>query len=186
MRLPPLSPNAMNPEQVALYDDMKAGVAAKYSVFQTMRDDGAFIGPWNAWLHDPEIGSAMWSLSKAMTKASRLPDDARQIAILVVGAHYRAGYEIYAHEAVAARRHGMSAEKLALLRAGKKPSDMTKEESLAYDVARALTGGGVLPAQTYNDALAELGQSSLNELVYLVGYYSMLSMTLNAFDVPVP
>jgi len=44
----------------------------------------------------------------------------------------------------------------------------------------------VLPEVTYRNALATFGQAALNELIYLVGYYCMLSVTLNGFDVPVP
>ena len=186
MRLSPIAPNELSAQQISLYEDMKAGATAKYSVFQTMRRDGAMLGPWNAWLHDPEIGSSMWALSKTMTKASRLPDNVRQIAILVVGIRFRAGYEIYAHEAVAVARHGMSAERLSALKSAVRPTDFSPEEAVGYDVAHALACGGVLPEVTYRNALATFGQAALNELIYLVGYYCMLSVTLNGFDVPVP
>jgi 4-carboxymuconolactone decarboxylase len=46
MRLPPIAPTALSPAQRALYEDMKAGVSAKYDAFVTMRDDGALLGPW--------------------------------------------------------------------------------------------------------------------------------------------
>lgn len=186
MRLAPIAPSALTIEQKTIYENMRTGVAAKYSVFTTTREDGAFVGPWNAWLHDPEIGGAMWELCKAMTKAARLPDNVRQIAILVAGHRFRAGYEIYAHEAVAIARHGMSVDRLLALRNETKPSDLSQEESLGYDVAHALVQGGILPEAIYRDALVTFGQGALNELIYLVAYYCMLSVTLNGYDVPVP
>ena len=64
------------------------------------RDDGALMGPWNPWLHEPAIGKAIWELTLAMTAGATLNDEVRQIAILAVGARFGSAYEIYAHIAV--------------------------------------------------------------------------------------
>src|ERR1700681_1274536 len=82
-------------------DEMSAGVAAKYSTFTTMRGDGAILGPWSAWLHDPDLGRALWESTKGMTRFRHLPEMIRQIVILAVGSKFGAAYEIYAHGAVA-------------------------------------------------------------------------------------
>jgi 4-carboxymuconolactone decarboxylase len=186
MRLPPVPPGALNPEQKLLYEDMKTGVAAKYSVFTTMREDGALLGPWNAWLHEPRLGAAFWTVTKAMTAFSVLPDAARQVAILMVGARFNAAYEIYAHGSVAKARHEMSDARVATLAAGQRPSDLSDEEAVAFDVATALLRGGPLPEPTYRRAHALFGQSGVNELIYLVGHYCFVSITLNGFDIGVP
>jgi 4-carboxymuconolactone decarboxylase len=101
MRLAPISPSDLTPEQRPLYEDMKAGISAKHSAFTTIRDDGTILGPWSAWLHEPELGTAIWGVTKAMTRFRYLSEISRQIVILVVGTHFRADYEIYAHSAVA-------------------------------------------------------------------------------------
>jgi 4-carboxymuconolactone decarboxylase len=59
MRLPPIAPEALDTEQRRLYDDMKAGVASKYDAFVTVREDGALLGPWGAWLYQPELGTTL-------------------------------------------------------------------------------------------------------------------------------
>jgi 4-carboxymuconolactone decarboxylase len=161
-------------------------VAAKYGGFVTQREDGAMLGPWNAWLHDPELGQAFWTVTQAMTTARRIPDSARQVAILVVGAHYGAAYEIYAHGAVAAAAHGMSARRIATLAAGERPEDLDDAEAIAHDVAKALLRGGILPDPLYALARQTFGQAGVNELIYLVGHYCFVSMTLNGFAIPVP
>lgn len=56
----------------------------------------------------------------------------------------------------------------------------------AVEAAGAIVGGGVLPAVVYSQALLLFGQHSLNELIYLVGAYCLVSVTLNGFNVPVP
>ncbi|MDM9627576.1 carboxymuconolactone decarboxylase family protein [Rhizobium sp. S152] len=186
MRMPPLSPSELNPRQKALYDEMKAGVGAKYQDFVTTRADGAFLGPWNVWLHQPEVGEAFWAVTKAMTAFRHLDDSVRQVAIIAVGAHFGAAYEVYAHSAVAKNRHAMSDARLSTLSAGERPADLSISEAAALDVVRALLKGGVLPERVYNNALELFGESGVRELIWLVGHYCSVSMTLNGFAIGVP
>ena len=60
------------------------------------------------------------------------------------------------------------------------------DESVAFDVSYALVRGGILPEPLYRLAVATFGQHGTNELIYLVGLYSLVSTTLNGFNVPVP
>ena len=131
MRLPLIAPADLTDEQRPLYDSMKKGIASNFNAFKVLRDDGALMGPWNPWLHEPGIGKAIWDLTLAMTANATLRDPVRQIAILVVGAHFNAAYEIYAHIAVA-EKESMSPERLATLVADLKPVDLDADESVAY------------------------------------------------------
>jgi 4-carboxymuconolactone decarboxylase len=185
MRLPLIPPADLTPEQRSLYDAMRKGIASNFNAFKVEREDGALMGPWNPWLHEPGIGKAIWDLTLAMTANATLPDNVRQIAILVVGARFDAAYEIYAHIAVA-EREGMTAERLATLVADVKPNDLAQDESVAFDVAYKLVRGGTLPEPLYRLAVETFGQHGTNELIYLVGLYSLVSTTLNGFNVPVP
>ena len=185
MRLPLIAPDDLTPEQKPLYEDMRKGIASNFNAFKVEREDGALMGPWNPWLHEPRIGKAIWDLTLAMTAEASLNDNVRQTAILVVGARFGAAYEIYAHIAVA-EHDGMKPERLATLVADLKPDDLEPDESIAFDVAHALVRGGVLPEPLYRLAIATFGQHGTNELIYLVGLYSLVSTTLNGFNVPVP
>jgi len=185
VRLPLIPPQDLTPEQKPCYDDLRKGIASHFNAFKVEREDGALMGPWNPWLHEPAIGKAIWDLTLAMTAQAVLPDPVRQIAILVVGARFDAAYELYAHIAVA-EGEGMSHERLATLVADLKPNDLNKEESVAFDVAYALSRGGVLPEPVYSLAVKTFGQHGANELIYLVGLYALVSTTLNGFNVPVP
>jgi 4-carboxymuconolactone decarboxylase len=185
MRLPLIPPSELTAEQKSLYDVMRQGIASNFNAFKVLREDGALMGPWNPWLHEPGIGKAIWDLTIAMTANASLPDNVRQIVILVVGARYDAAYEIYAHIAVA-EREGMKPERLATLVADVKPKDLSAEESVAYDLAFKLVRGGTLPEPLYRLAVDTFGQHGTNEMIYLVGLYAMVSTTLNGFNVPVP
>jgi hypothetical protein len=85
-----------------------------------------------------------------------------------------------------AKRKGLSEEKVADIVAGRRPADLTREEAVAYDFATTLVTGGVLPEPTYRTAVEQFGTQGAAELSYLIGYYCMVSVTLNTFDVPVP
>lgn len=185
MRLKPIAPADLTPEQRTLYDDMREGIATTFKGFIATREDGALLGPWNPWLHEPAFGKASWDLVRALADNPSLPRPVREVAILVTGAHFKSAYEIYAHVLIGEQR-GLSDEKLATIVAGQRPVDLTREEQIAYDFASALVNGGVLPELTYKTAIAAFGQHGAAELSYLVGLYALVSVTLNTFDVPVP
>jgi alkylhydroperoxidase family enzyme len=185
MRLPLIPPAQLTNDQKPLYEEMRQGIASNFNAFKVIDDSGALMGPWNPWLHAPRIGKAIWDLTMALTAEATIPDRVRQIVILAVGARFDAAYEIYAHVAVA-EKEGMSAQRLATLTADLKPVDLAADKSVAFDLAYALARGGVLPEPVYALARETFGQDGLNELIYLVGLYAMVSVTLNGFNVPVP
>jgi 4-carboxymuconolactone decarboxylase len=185
MRLPIISPAELNAEQKPLYDDMRDGIAKNFQGLVNIRDDGALLGPWNPWIHEPKFGKPVWELTKAMVSIPSLPAPVREVAILVTGAHFKSAYELYAHVMVAEHR-GLSDEKLATIVAGQRPNDLTRQEAVAYDFASALVNEGLLPELTYRAAVEQFGKHGAAELSYLVGLYCLVSVTLNTFDVPVP
>src|ERR1700692_1560853 len=157
MRLPLIAPADLTPEQKTLYDDMRKGIARNFNAFKTVRDDGALMGPWNPWLHEPGIGKAIWDLTLEMTANATSADDVRQVVLLVVGARFDAAYEIYAHVAVA-EHEGMRIDRLATLVADLKPTDLSEEEGVAFDVAYKLVRGGTLPEPLYRLFAGSFGQ----------------------------
>lgn len=185
MRAPPILVATLTPEQRALYADMSEGISKSFKGFVAVREDGALIGPWAPWLREPAFGKPSWELVKALASNPSLPKPVREVAILVTGAHFRSAYELYAHVLVGEQR-GLSDAKLSTIVAGQRPTDLTREEAIAYDVASALVNGGVLPELTYRTAVEAFGAHGAAELSYLVGLYCLVSVTLNTFDVPVP
>jgi 4-carboxymuconolactone decarboxylase len=186
MRLPLIPPNKLTHEQRALYDDMKASIAYDYQGFISMCADGSLVGPWNPWLHWPRVGRATWELSKELTATSTLPEPCRQIVILVTGAHFKAGYEVYAHVALAQKAAHLSDEVISTIIAGQRPSGLQREHALAYDAAAALVSGGPMPELPFRLAKAAFGADGIAELIFLVGMYSNVSMILNGFDMAIP
>jgi 4-carboxymuconolactone decarboxylase len=73
---------------------MKQGIAANFQGFINVRQDGALLGPWNPWLHDPKFGKPVWELTKTMVSNPSLPGPVREVAILVTGAHFKSAYAL--------------------------------------------------------------------------------------------
>jgi hypothetical protein len=186
MRLPLIPPSKLTPEQRALYDDMKASIASDYQGFISMCTDGSLTGPWNPWLHWPKVGKATWELSKQLTATSTLPEPCRQIVILVTGAHFKAGYEVYAHVALAQKAAHLADNVISTIISGQKPSGLSREQGIAYDAAAALVSGGTMPELPFRLAKEAFGANGVAELIFLAGMYSNVSMILNGFDMGIP
>jgi 4-carboxymuconolactone decarboxylase len=185
MRLRPILPEHLSPQQRELYDNMVEVIDANFGDLIARDGGGALVGPFNAWLHFPGFGSPAWAFNRSLWEHSVLPADIHQLVILVTAAKFGARYEMYGHEYFA-QRAGLSDEKIATIAAGERPSDLDRNERVAYDMAAALNRGASLPDTTYHAALSAFGDVGVAEIVFLVGCFSMVAVTLNAFDAPVP
>ena len=185
MRLQPIPPSGLNPQQRILFDWIQDLTKGKNRGFAMAREDGAMLGPYNPMLHFPQFGSAVWGVNAALSEHTTLPKPVHELVILVTGARFSARYELYAHEFVA-EKAGLSKAKIAALAAGARPGDLTEEESIAFDVATALTRGAQLPESTYQMAISLFGEVGTGELMFLIGFYCLISVVLNGFEVPVP
>ncbi len=185
MRLPPLPPTSLTTAQQALYNDMRAVIDSGFGELVAYRSDGALVGPFNGWLHFPQFGSPAWAFNRSLWEHALLPASVHQLVILVTAAKFGARYEIYGHEYFA-QRAGLSDDKVATVAAGERPADLTDDERVAYDMAASLNRGGVLAETTYRAAVARFGEQGVAEIVFLVGCFSMVAVTLNAFDAGVP
>ena len=185
MRAAPFPPTAMPADLRPLHDEMDSYIAEHLKGFVSHRSDGALVGPFAPMLRFPAFGRAAWTYTKALIDNAKLPKSAHEVAILATGAVFNSRYELYAHERVA-DGVGLSAEKIATIAAGQRPTDLTEEEQAAYDVAVTLAGGRQLPQSTYERAVRAFGEERTAELIYLVGGYCLVSLLLNAYDMSVP
>jgi 4-carboxymuconolactone decarboxylase len=184
-RLPLMPPATLSPEQKQLYDDIVEVVENNFGGLIARTGDGSLIGPFNGWLHFPQFGRHAWAFNRSLWECAVLPDAIHQLVILVTAAKFGARYEIYGHEYFA-ERAGLARDKIATIVAGQRPSDLSRVEAVAYDMAAALNRGAPLAESTYQAALTAFGKAGLAEVVFLVGCFSMVGITLNAFDASVP
>jgi 4-carboxymuconolactone decarboxylase len=72
------------------------------------------------------------------------------------------------------------------IRTGAEPAFEDGKARAVYAVSCELHKARALSDETYMDAEAALGRQGLVDLVGILGYYTLVSMTLKAFAVPVP
>jgi 4-carboxymuconolactone decarboxylase len=186
MRLEPIAPGQLTPEQRELHDEMKAAIDAHLRGFVSEREDGALIGPFTPLLHFPRWGAGVWAQTRALLEHTVLPKPAHEVAILVTGAATGSRYELYAHQRVALETD-LTPEKIASIVAGTRPGNLDPQEGAAYDVAYALThGAGAVPDVTYDVAVRVFGREGAAELMFLVASYCSVCALLNGFDARVP
>lgn len=180
-RLTPVRPEAMTDDQQTLYDAILGGKRGP-----GMRgEDGALIGPFNAMLLNPHVGDRVQRLGEALRFDISLPRNVIEVATLVVGSHWRAQFEWWAHERLA-KQVGVSEAVIAAIKRGEQPDFSNDDEAGAYDVASELYRTQRLSEASYAKAVQRFGEPGVFELIALVGYYSLVSLLLNGFDVPLP
>ena len=184
-RIPKLEPSALDDDQRALYDAIAGGRRAQGpQLFRLADSDGRLEGPFNAFLLQPRLGSALQALGSSVRYDTALDDRCREIAILVVAAHWRSAFEWYAHEAVG-RSVGLDEADLAAVRDGHYAALAGREAVVARTVA-ALVARGDLDDTEYREAAGQVGPAGIFELLTLVGYYATLALQLRVFRVPPP
>jgi 4-carboxymuconolactone decarboxylase len=184
-RIPKLNPTALDDDQRALYDAIAGGRRAQGpQLFRLTDADGRLEGPFNAFLLQPRLGSVLQALGAAVRYETALDDRSREIAILVIAAHWHSDFEQYAHEAVG-RAVGLADIELTAIRDARHDV-LSGREAVVARTAAALAARGDLDDTEYREAEDQLGPDGLFELLTLVGYYATLALQLRVFRVPAP
>jgi 4-carboxymuconolactone decarboxylase len=170
-RLPQLRREALDPAAQAVWDRIASGAR------------GGVGGPFTALILSPELCSRVEQLGVFIRYECSVPMRLRELAILCVGQHWQADYEWFAHAPIAATQ-GVPA---AVIAAGGEsiPFD-APADAVVVGFVRALLRTGRVPDAEFAAAQALLGQKATVELTGLVGYYSLLAMQLNTFEVAPP
>jgi 4-carboxymuconolactone decarboxylase len=172
-RLPDLDPTRLTPEQKIVYDRIAASPR------------GRVEGPLRVWISSPEFAAKAQELGTFCRFGSSLPSRLSELAIIVMGAAWKSGFEWWAH-APLAKKGGISDAAIEAIRVGQTPSFTLADEQAVYTFSHELTHNRRVSQATFDAAIAALGQKSVVELVGILGYYSLISMTINAFEVPMP
>jgi 4-carboxymuconolactone decarboxylase len=151
----------------------------------TITPQGGLRGPFNALLYAPHVGDPVQHLGERLRFDGILSPRQREIGVLCVAARWRAGYEWWAHARIA-RECGVSDAVIEAIRQRARPPLDQPDELLVHDYSRALLDEQQVPDKLYRNTVAALGEEALVELVTLLGYYSLISMILVSFEVPVP
>ena len=172
-RLPELTQDTMSAEQRAVAQEIVSG------------PHGRIVGPHPAWLRSPELARRARALSEFIRFKSSVPKNLLELAILVTGRHWKAEFEYWAH-AKLAKQAGVDDAVIAAIAAGRKPTFAKPEEALVYALCSEMYADRRVSDATYAKAVQTLGEQAVVELVATAGYYCMVCLTLNTFQVGLP
>ena len=146
---------------------------------------GQVQGPLRVWLQSAPLADRAQALGAFCRFGTSLPPRLSELAILVTGAHWRAGFEWFAHAPLAVKA-GIDAAAVEAIRVGRTPSFAQADEAAVYAFAHELLATRAVSDATYGEAVARLGKKAVVELTGILGYYGLISMTIKAFEVPLP
>ena len=108
-----------------------------------------------------------------------------QCAICMAGRKWGAQYEFFAHRKLGIDA-GLSPAILDSVANGRRPENMSSDETIVYEFVMSLLGTGQVPDPRYQAVIDRFGERGVMDLVGAVGYYSLVSMVLNVAQVPLP
>lgn len=171
LELPP--EEAMTPEQREACAEAVAGIR------------GRVPAPMIAWLRNPELARRGQKLGELLRYQTTLEPRLSELAILVCARHWTSHHEWTAHKREGLKA-GMEPEVIAAIAARRTPVLRDEREQATYDVARTLLATGRVPAALYAQGVAALGERGMIELVGILGYYRLVALTLNTFELGLP
>ena len=166
-RFAPLTAEQLNAEQKVWADSIKA----------PPRNANFANPPYRAYIRAPELAPRLTSLSDYVRWNTSLPPRLSELAILITARHWTAQYEWSAHYPLALKG-GLDPKVAADIAAGNRPEGMKDDEAALYDLATQLRRDKQVSDATYKAALQQFGERGIMEIIAIIGYYDLVSMTL--------
>ncbi|BEQ15256.1 carboxymuconolactone decarboxylase family protein [Desulfoferula mesophila] len=171
-RIEELAPEQMDRQQAEIWQEVVQGRPSTN-------------GPFNVWLRAP--GMARWAsrLGEHLRLHTVLDPRLSELAILVGARHWNCAAEWAIHEPFA-RRAGLSPEVITSINYKMEPEFEAQDEAAVYAFCRQALELTKVEQDTYERCLEFLGEEGIVELTGIVGYYCMVALSLNVFEVPAP
>jgi len=179
----PLKQRLEAPDENRMTDEQRA---MRESVAQGPRKSLKLAGPLGIWMHAPTFGEMAQRLGGHCRFRTALSPRLSEFAIIVTARQWRAQYEWQAH-AILAEKAGVKPKTISDIRAGRVPKSAPSDERAIHAFTTELYKTKRVSDRTYNRVVKIIGESATVELVGILGYYALVSMTLNTFNVrPAP
>jgi 4-carboxymuconolactone decarboxylase len=172
-RLPKLEPIAFSPDQQRVHDNIANGPR------------GSVRGPFAALLHNPGIAEHVQTMGISLRFNGILPGHLRELAILTTARYWGAEYEWGSHAPIA-KKEGLSSAVIKAIAENQQPDFSNDDEKIVYNFCRELHEKHTVSNASYDATTAVLSHEGVVELTVLSGYYTIISMILNTFQVSAP
>ena len=169
-RIPLLTSDELGPEQRQVHDRIVGNRKGHMPV------------AYRALIHNPELADKWQMFGELLRYRTSLSLRLSELAILLVAHHYHCRHEWSAHEPLA-RKAGVPAHVIQAIATGIKPEDLQPDEEAVVDYCTDLLENHSVRDSIYQKALGVFGTVAIVELTALLGFYTMVAMTLNAHEI---
>src|SRR5436305_442183 len=166
-RFAPLKAEELNPAQKAWAD----------AIVAPPRNAKFVNPPYRAYFRSPDLAPRLTALSDYVRWNSSLPPRLSELAILITARQWTAQYEWFAHYPLALKG-GLDPGIVNDIAAGKRPANMKDDEAALYDLATALYVDKKVSDPVYKAAQEKFGERGIMDIIGIIGYYDLVSMTL--------
>ena len=166
-------------------DDLNAEQKAALAELQTVLSQNGLGGPFSVWLRMPGIGPKIIDLFVTHRRQGKLEKRLFELMTLVVIRHWSAQFAWWAHSR-RSKELGIAPEIIDAIGHRRTPTIVKEDEKLVFDVTNELMTKQRLSDETYARTKALLGEGVLVELIWAIGFYNMVGITLTSFEVPTP
>jgi 4-carboxymuconolactone decarboxylase len=150
----------------------------------TLRLRGVVPGPHKIWLANPKLSKAIVATGAYFQTDSSLSKAEIEIVTNVINGRWLAAYGNYEHEKIGVELGGLEPRKVEALISGLPVSFDDPRQQVVYELAATLAQPRVVPAGLYHRAKETIGDEGIVDVTVLMGWFTSVSLTLAAFDVP--
>ena len=139
---------------------------------------GAVQGPFTMFLHSPEVAGRVADLGAYVRFEGSLDMKVRVLAAMTVAREFEAMY-VWGAQTGGARKLGVLEEAIAAIR-DNHSRGVRPEDAQIIDFTRQLLRRHRVDDATFKAMQSRFGNDELVQLTTAIGYYTLLSMTVNA------
>jgi len=163
-------------------NEMDAETRSAYEF--TLKLRGLVPGPHKIWLANPKLSRTIVPTGAYFQTESTLTKAEIEIATNLINGHWRAAYSNYEHEIIGEKAGGLEPLKVQALIAWLPTSFDDPRQQVVYELTSTLIASRVVPFGLYRRAKDLLGDAGIVDVTVLLGWFTAVSLTLAAFDVP--
>ena len=162
--------------------DMSPAAKDAYEFTKHLR--GLVPGPHRIWLVNPTLSKTIVPTGDYYQKYSTLTKAEIEIVTNLVNARWLSAYASYEHEKIGEGQGHLDPDKVQRMIAGLPVSFDDPREEVVYEIAFALVQPRPVSLGLYRKAKEQIGDAGIVDVTVLIGWFTMVCMTLAAFDVP--
>ena len=175
-RFAPLTWETLTPEQAVMVESVLVGKR------------GSMQGPYNVLLRSPELGDLAQKFGAHTRFNSSLPIALNELAILLVARYWTAQFVWWAHKNIAIEA-GLNIALINAIATGCELEDVASldpDTKSVHAFCKELLNTKRVSDTTYAAAVKQFGERGIVDLMGTMSYYTLVSMSLNVDQYPLP